>query len=65
MTTTTEKKYTAPFTARQVEGAKVGKIFFDHDVKMRITRVGVAYINHNGRPAFDSWAVPVEEVPKP
>ena len=58
-----EKKYTAPFTATQVETAKVGAIFIDHGVKMRITRIGAAYIDDSKRPAFDTWAVAVKEKP--
>ncbi len=55
----TEKKYTAPYTARQIYHAKVGNTFFDQGVKMRITRVGDPYIDVDHKPAFDSWAVPV------
>jgi hypothetical protein len=57
----TEKKYTAPFTAAQVANAAVGTIFIDQGVKMRITRVGTAYIDATKKPAFDTWAVPVQE----
>jgi hypothetical protein len=61
-----EKKYTAPFTARQVRNMVVGAIFYDHGKKMRVTRIGTAYIDSTDKPAFDSWAVPEsEDMPRP
>jgi hypothetical protein len=56
-----EKKYTAPFTARQVRGMVVGMIFSDKGRRMRIVRIGTAYIDSTGKPAFDAWAVPDDE----
>jgi hypothetical protein len=55
-----EKKYTVPLTAAQLKFAVVGAVFQDHGVKMRITRIGTSYTDWTGKPAFDSWAVPVE-----
>jgi hypothetical protein len=61
-----EKKYTAPFTARQVRNMIVGSIFYDHGMKMRVTRIGTAYIDSTDKPAFDSWAVPEpKDTPRP
>jgi|GEM_PF-3868713 len=57
----TEKKYTAPFTAAQVANVGVGTVVVDRGVKMRITRIGAAYIDETKRPVFDAWATPVQE----
>lgn len=56
-----EKKHTVPFTATQVRNSVVGMIFYDHGVKMRVTRIGAAYIDSTDKPAFDTWAVPDQE----
>ena len=61
-----EKKYPAPFPARQVKNMVVGTFFYNHGKKMRITRIETAYIDSTNKPAFDSWAVSEQEdIPRP
>jgi hypothetical protein len=54
------KKYTVPLSAAQLKAAAVGNIFMHHGVKMRITRIGIAYVDADDKAVFDTWAVPAD-----